>query len=100
MGQPPGRRARGPAQADPEAVGGDLALSAASGGAGAAAVGRCNPTDQPLTAIMLGTTITRRGELTMTPRTDDPTMELMRQTAEHLGAPPALPPSPASTGPS
>jgi hypothetical protein len=25
-------------------------------------------------------------------RTDDPTMELMRQTAEHLGSPPALPP--------
>jgi hypothetical protein len=29
----------------------------------------------------------------MPPRTDDPTMELMRQTAGHLGPPPALPPS-------
>ena len=27
----------------------------------------------------------------MAPRTDDPTMELMRQTAEHLGRAPALP---------
>src|SRR5262245_25453034 len=29
----------------------------------------------------------------MPPRTDDPTMELMRQTAAYLGPPPELPPS-------
>jgi hypothetical protein len=49
------------------------------------------PPDPPRVQLSVSTTIP--GGVAMIPRTDDPTMELMRRTAERLGPPPALPPS-------